>query len=167
MYYSQIGQDEFVCTFLKNKKNGSFLDIGCRDYKIISNTYHLESELNWNGIGIDINCSYQKNWVKYRKSIFICADALNLNYKKVLEENNMPKIIDYLSIDLEPPVLALQALKKIFETDYSFNVVTFETDYYRQRNTRDKSRDLLKKAGFIWVREVKAQDDFYIHSRLL
>lgn len=167
MYYSQIGQDAFVVEKLNNKRDGCFLDIGCNNYKNLSNTYFLEKELNWNGIGVDNDCSFKEEWEKHRRSVFICSDAVNLDYEKILNENNMPQIIDYLSLDLEPPKLTLQALKKLFETNYSFNIVTFETDWYREKTTRDESRELFKQKGFIWVQEVNAQDDYYIHQRLV
>lgn len=170
MYYSQewTAQDKFVAETLKFKQNGTFLDIGCHHYKNISNTYYLETELNWSGIGIDIDCSFQHEWEQYRKnSTFICADAIILDYESLLQTFNMPKIIDYLSIDLEPPQLTLQALQKLFETDYIFRVVTFETDAYRQLETRDISRDLFKSRGYTFVTERNSQDDYYIYSSLI
>jgi len=167
MYYSQewTAQDKFVNETFKSKRDGTFLDIGCHHYKDISNTYFLEKELGWTGIGIDKNCAFEQEWIENRPgSIFICADAVNLDYGKILEEHNMPKVIDYLSLDLEPPVLTFQALKKLFETHYIFNVVTFETDYYREKTTRDESRDLFKQRGYTFIKDLNNQDDFYIHS---
>lgn len=169
MYYSQewTAQDKFVAETLDFKKNGTFLDIGCHDYKNISNTYFLENELNWSGIGVDIECSFEKGWVDNRpNSKFICGDATTLDYGALLEQNNMPKIIDYLSIDLEPPVRTFEALKKLFETDYIFRVVTFETDYYRQKSTRDESRELFAQRGYVFIKDLNNQDDFYIHSSI-
>ena len=34
-------------------------------------------------------------------SIHIINDATQINYKSLFEDNNMPKILDYLQIDLE------------------------------------------------------------------
>lgn len=162
-YYSQdwVAQDKFVAETLKNKSHGTFLDVGCHHYKVISNTYFFEKELNWKGIGIDLDCSFQADWKIHRtNSLFICADATTLDYNKVLKNSNMPKIIDYLSIDLEPPQLSFKALEKILDTDYLFRVVTFETDAYRQTETRDISRELFKSKGYTFVEERAAQDDF-------
>lgn len=173
MYYSQdyMGQDKWVDEQLKHKRDGTFLDVGCHHYKNINNTYYFESELNWRGIGIEINSAYANEWKQYRKSPFICHDATTIDYDKLLKEHNMPEIIDYLSLDLEPPKTTLLALKKILETNYSFNCVTFETDYYREKDTRDESREMLKERGFIWMCELSnphgPQDDYYIHKRLL
>jgi hypothetical protein len=169
MYYSQewTAQDKFVAETLDFKKNGTFLDIGCHDYKNISNTYFLENELNWTGIGIDIKCCFEKGWIDNRpNSKFVCGDATTFDYRALLEQNNMPKIIDYLSVDLEPPVRTFEALKKLFETDYIFRVVTFETDYYREKSTRDESRELFTQRGYVFIKDLNNQDDFYIHSSI-
>jgi len=48
--YSQSGQDAFVITYFKNKRNGVFVDIGANDGIELSNTYYLEKELGWTGI---------------------------------------------------------------------------------------------------------------------
>lgn len=48
---SQLGQDQlFNERFLKNKRNGFFLDIGAHDGQTGSNTYFFEKELGWQGI---------------------------------------------------------------------------------------------------------------------
>lgn len=169
MFYSQewTAQDRFVAETLKFKKNGTFLDIGCHHYKNISNTYYLENELEWSGIGVELEPSFEKDWIEHRpNSKFVCADAVNLDYAKLLKEHNMPKVIDYLSLDIEPPLLTFQALLKLFETDYVFNVVTFETDYYREKTTRDASRKIFKDRGYVFIKEINNQDDFYIHSSI-
>lgn len=170
MYYSQewTAQDKFVAETLEFKKNGTFLDIGCHHYKDISNTYYLESELRWSGVGIDIECHFEQGWIDNRSnSKFVCADAVTMDYDTLLKANNMPLVIDYLSVDLEPPVLTFAALKKLFETDYVFKVVTFETDFYREQSTRDESRELFKQRGYVFIKELNQQDDYYIHESYL
>jgi hypothetical protein len=167
MYYSQewTAQDQFVAETLEFKKDGTFLDIGCHHYKNISNTYYLENELNWRGIGIDIECHFEQGWIENRpNSKFVCGDAVTMDYDVLLKQNNMPLIIDYLSVDIEPPLLTFAALKKLFETDYVFGVVTFETDFYREQSTRDESRELFKQKGYVFIKELNSQDDYYIHS---
>jgi hypothetical protein len=167
MYYSQewTAQDQFVAETLNFMKNGIFLDIGCYHYQDISNTYYLEKELNWKGIAIDLDGSFEQGWIENRpNSVFVCSDAVTMDYDALLKANNMPLVIDYLSVDLEPPVLTFAALKKLFETDYTFKVVTFETDYYRETSTRDESRELFKQRGYVFIKELNQQDDYYIHS---
>lgn len=176
MFYSQIGQDEFVLNifnkYLDQKKPGTFLDIGCHDFSYISNTYFFEKELNWRGIGIDIETKYEQGWLDNRKqSVFIAGDATTIDYGKLLSDNNMPKVIDYLSLDLEPPPLTLKALQRLFESDYIFNIVTYETDYYREDqygsgSLRIPSQELFKSKGYVLIQE-GIQDDYYIHSSLI
>lgn len=170
-YYSQshVGQDKFVCETLNFKRDGTFLDVGCYYHDAINNTYYMEKNLNWRGIAIDVEETYKDGWIKNRKnSVFVCADACKLDYAELLAANNMPKIIDYLSLDLEPPQATLDALFKIFQADYSFNVVTFEVDSYRCQVTQEPSRQLLTSFGFVCVKEnVSNVDDFYVHERLL
>lgn len=176
MFYSQIGQDEFVYNtarkYLNLEKEGTFLDIGCHDYQHINNTYFLEKEHNWRGVGVDIDDQWAQKWKENRKnSIFVAGDATTINYGELLKANNMPKVIDYLSLDLEPPPLTLQALRRLFESDYIFNIVTYETDYYRENDygtnsLRLPSQELFKSRGYVLVQEGR-QDDYYIHSSLL
>ena len=78
----------------------------------------------------------------------------------------MPKVIDYLSLDLEPPNVTLKALEKLFETDYMFNFITYETDAYRNPETVEPSRNLLSNKGYVLIKNVNNQDDFYIHATL-
>lgn len=167
MYYSQhwTAQDQFVAETLNLKRDGTFLDIGCHHYKDISNTYYLESELNWRGIGIDLECNFEQGWIENRpNSKFVCADAVTMDYDALLKANNMPLVIDYLSLDIEPPEATFKALKKLFETDYIFRVVTFETDSYRQDYTENASRELFKQKGYTFIKSINSQDDFYVYE---
>ena len=52
-FYSQVGQDKWVCEYFNYKKGGFFLDIGAADGITINNTYYLEKELEWKGICIE------------------------------------------------------------------------------------------------------------------
>ena len=57
-YNSQVGQDKFVLSVLKNKKNGYFIEIGSNDPKLINNTFILEKDFNWSGIMVE----YDGKW---------------------------------------------------------------------------------------------------------
>tara|TARA_B100000989_G_scaffold268419_1_gene223118 strand:+ start:1675 stop:2391 length:717 start_codon:yes stop_codon:yes gene_type:complete len=52
--YSQWGEDKFIVEFFKEKKNGVYLDIGCFNPFMYSNTCLLYKK-GWSGINIDIN----------------------------------------------------------------------------------------------------------------
>jgi len=71
--YSQDGQDAFVISYFKNKRNGIFIDIGANDGICFSNTYHLEKELNWTGICFEPNPLAFKQLDINRKCIKIMA----------------------------------------------------------------------------------------------
>lgn len=166
-YTGQIGQDRFVIEQLKNKRNGTFLDIGCAGPMRLSNTYVLEKFFDWSGIGIDILHTNEGTltWETDRpRTKHVVADALEVDYLSLLQENKMPQTIDYLSLDLEPPSITLECLFKIPFDQYKFNVITFETDEYREGgDERVKiSRDYLSSKGYTLVSAVNRQDDFYV-----
>jgi len=53
-YKSQHGQDKWLNeNFFKNKKGGSFIEIGAYDGIAFSNTYYYEVELGWTGICVE------------------------------------------------------------------------------------------------------------------
>jgi len=167
-FKSQIGQDKLVLDMLQNKKDGYFLDIGAHTPEHLSNTYVFEKQFNYKGLAIDIEPIFEKDWLERRPNTkFIIADAVTLNYKQLFEENNVPKIIDYLSLDLEPPQVTLNCLLNLPFDEYKFNVITFETDYYRDQSTRDISRKFLREHGYFLVTELRQQDDVYIHNDLV
>jgi len=167
-YQSQdwTAQDRFVAETLKFSRDGYFLDVGCHHYMSISNTYFLEKELNWKGVAVDLDCNFGRDWQTHRpNSMFVCGDAVSMNYKNLLEENNAPKVIDYLSVDIAPPYNTFLALKNIMNTDYTFKIITFETEQHQNLDMRprDESRALLPQKGYKFIKEV-VQDDFWIHS---
>jgi hypothetical protein len=65
-YYSQIGQDEWVNSVLKNKKNGYFVELGACDGIYLSNTLYFEKNLNWDGLCIEPNDNYIEDLKKNR-----------------------------------------------------------------------------------------------------
>ncbi len=172
-----MGQDKFVVEQLKNKKNGIFVDIGGAHPISINNTYTLEKDLDWTGISFDIGpphthgCEtmsideYKIYWNSNRITPIICGDALKQNYSQKFKEYDLPKRMDYLSIDLEPPKVTFDCLMLIPFNEYIFNVITFETDYYRDPTTREPSRQLLYSHGYKLV-TFDNQEDWYVHNTL-
>lgn len=134
MYNAQTCQDVFVNKIL-NKDNGFFVDIGAgtgglRGYPVwfYSNTYFFESR-NWNGIAIDYDKEYIDSVKHLRKCKCICADLNLLNINSILESNNCPEEIDYLSIDVD------DAQWKVFSefnfSKYRFKVLTLEHNLFQ------------------------------------
>jgi hypothetical protein len=172
-YNSQLGQDRIALELLDYKKNGVFLDIGCSVPDVISNTLIMEKHFGWKGLVLDNNSEFESMWSCRPNSKFICADATAMDWKTVLSENNMPQVIDFLSLDLEPPQLAFTVLKNLPFDEYQFNVIAFEHDDYRGTGTKEPSRIYLIDRGYTLVCElnglggVAGQDDIWIHNSII
>jgi len=179
MYLGQSNQDKFILNILKEKKNGYFLEIGSNHPIDINNTYLLENKYDWKGIMIEYNEMFLPLYKEFRQnSIHIINDATKINYNDLFERNNVPLFIDYLQIDLEvingTTLLTLEKLDKEIFDIYKFATVTFEHDIYHTNfdNTREKSRDILKKRGYICVFEDISNngnpyEDWYVHPDLV
>lgn len=143
---SQSGQDIFVSKLINNK-NAFFVDIGCWKPIVLNNTFMLE-ELGWKGISLDIT-DMTDEW-SIRKTGFIKADALNIDYTKLFNDNNLPLVIDYLTIDIEGNGHRLLALKKIFESNREFKIITIEHDFYRgyEKSETIPQRQFLINNGY-------------------
>ena len=175
--YSQQQQDRWIQKHTNKKKNGIFVDIGAAHPIAINNTIVLEKELNWTGISFDIGkgdvCYFENGgllqdyidlWNKHITTPIITGDVLKKDLSSIFEEHNLPKTIDYLSIDLEPPYKNFEILENVMELDYIFNYITFETDAYRLGSGEvfqeeiDSSRELMKNSGYVLAHSFDAED---------
>lgn len=172
-WYGQIGQDKFVVETLKGKTHGTFLDVGCHEARNLSNTFHLERQLGWRGIAIDCDPAWMGQWASERPgSVFVLGDACALHYTGLLAAQHMESTVDYLSLDLEPPETTWKCLQHILSFPITFRTVTFETDYYRYKESREPSRELMQAHGYVLARPgvpgmFGEQDDFYVHQSVL
>ena len=169
--YSQLKQDVFVDRVLRQEK-GFLIEAGCGDGHTLSNTLALE-EIGWNGILIDIDRDSLEKCLKSRdkNSIILKLDLSLVSLQDVLAAFNAPKIIDYLSIDIDDYSLA-PLVGFPFE-EYDVKVITFEHDQYRFGNQLKKpSRKFLKEKGFKLVCknvgiETSSQEDWYVNPNLV
>jgi len=147
---SQAGQDKFILSLFKNDYKGTFVDVGCSLPKHINNTLLLE-ENNWTGISVDIE-NFSEQW-KIRKTPFIHQDALTCEYNELFKKHGLPKVIDYLSLDIEGEGLRYLALKKVMESGYEFKVMTVEHDVSRGNvydlTERIPQRKFLTELGYV------------------
>ena len=157
-FYGQAAQDFFVLTMLKNKMNGTFLEIGSNHPICINNTYLLEKNYKWRGIMVEYNNSFLELYKRERpNSKHIIADATSINFKSEFESINMPLNIDYLQIDLEvtnnSTLQTLMNLEQQVMNKYRFSVITFEHDVYSGNyfDTRNKSREIFLRNGYFRV----------------
>ena len=145
--YSQLNQDVFVDTVLQ-QDSGFFIDAGCSDGYELSNTLALE-EIGWTGLLIDIDKDLLEKCLKLRdkNSIVLKLDLSLVSLKDVLAAFDAPKIIDYMSIDIDDYSLA-PLVGFPFE-EYDIKVITFEHDAYRfGTQLKAPSRKFLKEKGF-------------------
>ena len=145
MFTSDAYQDQFANKILNGKRNGFFVDIGSCTAINSNNTFFFES-LDWIGICVEINPSYSTTY-QYRKCKFINDNALNLDYKKIFQQENAPKMIDYLSVDIDE--LSLEAIKLLPHDEYQFKIITIEHDgYIYEDKYRKQQREFLKGLGY-------------------
>ncbi len=52
-YRSQFGQDRWIAKIYSKKQKGYFIDVGAHDGIQLSNSYVLETELDWNGLCVE------------------------------------------------------------------------------------------------------------------
>jgi hypothetical protein len=178
-YNSQVGQDKFVLSILKNKKNGYFIEIGSNDPKLINNTFILEKDFDWFGIMVEYDGKWLQSYKDTRpNSIHVIADATKIDYKTLFVNNKVPHNIDYLQIDLDvcnrSTLDTLELFNNTIFDNYKFATITFEHDIYSgdHFNTRQTSRNIFLKRGYILVfPDVKngsnAFEDWYVHPDLV
>lgn len=171
--YSQALQDMFVLTMLNGKNNGVYVEIGGSDPININNTYILEKTFGWKGLSFEIDEEIVDYYNSTRINKCICLDATTADYSKIFEENNLPKHIDYLQVDIEPAWQTLKSLKQVDLDTYRFSVITFETDAYQGNDAVIKqSRSILTDHGYQLVASnVKnlgnAFEDWYVDPQVV
>ena len=135
MFNSQVKQDVFVNKVL-NKDYGFFLDIGAGFGGMLSdnpgfysNTYFFEYHRKCSGIAIDFDENWFNTVNNNRRCKCLCVDLLESNINEVLESNDCPREIDYISFDLDD---AQHAVFNQFDWDkYKFNVLTLEHNIFQ------------------------------------
>lgn len=156
--------ESFVLSMTKEKKNGYYVELGSADPYEDSTTYLLESEYGWKGLALEID----RYWAdKYnssdRTNKCINKDALQFDYLTYFEENNFPKTIDFLQIDIDGHdngkcLLALLALPML---KYRFSVITIEHDMsqnYKRESMRDAQREILSSLRYKLIGQTNSED---------
>lgn len=198
-FFSQSGQDKWVCEFYIYKKNGFFIELGAYDGIQTSNTYYMEKNLDWKGICVEAHPDIFKRLYSNRKSInvnvalndyvgecFFSGDKISTNGTKVpcnilnniLLENNCPKDIDYLSIDIEGYEYIV--LKDFPFSDWNIGLITVEHNLYCDGSERKNNLyNLLTQNGYTRVVDNalcldknplyynKPYEDWYVKNNLL
>ena len=171
--FSQLHQDMFVLCMLDGRRGGSYLEIGAHEPVFISNTYLLETTFGWKGVGIELDPGMVSRHRGRRVNPCHRADARTVDYDRLLESAELPPVIDYLSIDVDPPAVTLAALNRIPLDRYQFRVITFEHDYSAGGSLeRMESRAYLGSLGYeLVVSDVSWKDwiveDWWVHPDLV
>lgn len=139
--HSQAFQDLFVLAVLNQKRDGTFLDVGCFDPKEGNNTYLLEKEYGWTGVSLDQqDCDHAE-----RKGIFVKCDATKMYPQAVFDATGHH--LDYLSLDVDEDTNNALPVALAFA---KYSVITVEHDLYaRGIEQQQQQRDMIRKCGYV------------------
>jgi hypothetical protein len=152
--YSQVWQDIFALVVNNAKQEGTFIEVGGAQPFVGNNTWLLEEQYNWQGFSIELDEELSSMWNGNRPlTPMFQADAITFDYVAKVDELGLPHHMDYLSFDLEPPAITLQALKAFPLDQLSFNAITYEHDAYRQWGPIYEHREVFVKHGYDLVGE--------------
>ena len=193
--YSQIFQDLLVLYLLKQKKNGSFIEIGVGNGIDLSNTYLLEKKYNWTGILCEPDIRNFKNIKEFRSSKLIeslidkkCDDQVEFylnkdpyssssrnsksNIKKIYSNsvclNHLFERNDLREVDyisIDTEGNEYEILKNFNFKKYQVKIFTVEHNFDAEK--REKINDLLTSNGYKNIyRYLSYMDDWYILEKL-
>jgi hypothetical protein len=147
---SDAGQDHFVLEHTGFRRCLSYLEIGAGSPIYGNNTYVLEKEYDWTGFSMEVNPEWVDVWTAERVNPLKIVDALSFDYDS-LEQRHFT----YLSCDIEPPRNTFEALVRVIGSGISFDVITFEHDYYTDidPDIKSLSRNYLQNAGYELARK--------------
>ena len=170
--YSQVWQDVFALVVNDAKIDGTFLEIGGAQPFIGNNTWLLEEGYNWKGLSIELDHELCAMWKDERPNTKLYeANALEFDYVKAVDDLGLPRHMDYLSFDLEPPQVTLDTLRKFPLEKLHFNCITYEHDAYRQWGDVYAHREIFNMHGYDLVGEnIRnggcTMEEWYIHGAL-
>lgn len=152
---SQAMQDAFAMLCTGRKRDGRYVDLGAGHYASGSNTFRLEVEFGWSGIAAEKDVELAAEFLRHRAGNEFFYDALDQNIPGAIRAlAGSEGIIDFLSLDLEPPELTLSCLVGLPLEDVRFAVICCEHDVYRRpRSIKNAMRGILEGYGYVRVVE--------------
>ena len=177
-FKSQAGQDKFVCEYFNKMQNGFFIDIGAYDGITFSNTHYLENELCWKGVCVEAGSKIFETLIKvrscecvnvaiYKKNralpfyeddfagkISVCGSQAiqGVTMASLLKMTNAPKIIQYISLDIEGG--EYNALLGFPFDEYKVILWTIEHNSYMDGGVeKRKIKKIMLKNGYEIIRE--------------
>ena len=161
---SSTFQESFVISMTQEQKNGFYVELGSADPYTDSNTFLLESEFGWKGLALETDKEVSEKYNQSdRNNKCINKDALSFDYLNYFKENNFPKTIDFLQIDIDGHdegncLLALIALPML---QYRFSTIIIEHDLsqnYKRYSMRDAQREILSSLGYKLIGQTLSED---------
>lgn len=141
--------DEFVARLFDFKTSGTYVDIGSQHSMFHNNSHYLDVHLDWNGICIEMDSSWNDTYQERKNCLHLNEDATKIDYKLLFMDNKFPTSIDYLSLDVD--ILDL-AVVKMLPTDFRFKVIGIEHDFYQHGDLyRAPQREYLLSLGYVLV----------------
>jgi FkbM family methyltransferase len=64
--HSRHGEEWYVRDFFRDRRGGTFVDVGAYHHEQESNTYYLEVALGWSGIAVDANPAFAEGYARHR-----------------------------------------------------------------------------------------------------
>lgn len=124
----QAHQDAFAYSIAG--KQGTYIEIGAFKPATKNNTYGLEVDHGWKGFSLELNIKWKQAWDECleRHNPVCWTDATTFDYLTQVDAMRMPRRINYLSCDIEPPNNTFTALKRVIEQGIEFDCITFEHD---------------------------------------
>jgi hypothetical protein len=171
--HALTAKEKFVLDITKNKQDGFYLELGGSHSTENSNTYNLETYNNWKGLALEIVPELQEEYSANRKNPCLLEDAMKFNYLDYFENNDVPKQIDFLSVNIDTgyndntgrllgnPAQSLLGLIALPLNSYRFTVITFEHESlqdYKNGSIRDAQREILNALGYSLVVRTWAED---------
>lgn len=174
-------KEEFILNITKNKKNGFYVELGGSHSSENSNTNKLEKYHDWAGFAIEIVPELQEEYSSNRKNPCVLGDATKFDYLKHFNENNFPKQIDFLSVNIDPgyddntgrmlgnPAQSLLGLIALPLSLYRFTIIMFEHDslqHYKNHAIRDAQREILNALGYSLV-VITPTEDWWVDPSII
>jgi len=186
-HMSQEGQDKLIHDILENKRNGTFVELGASNGVTSSNSYVLENKYGWTGLCIEANKRFFKELIKNRnckmvnslvsdseKELLFNNDGATgmvgdngepmqaQPLAQIMRENDMPAVVDYLSLDVEGHEETV--LYNFPFDEFKFKVMTIE-------RPSDRLHEKLLSSGYELHLVIKPKgnwlDNVYTHSEFI
>lgn len=160
----------FALRLCGDKENGTYVEVGASHWRNGNNTYMLEKEFGWTGVGLEIEQHYVDEYNKNRSNPCVHGDATTFNWDRYFEENNFPKQIDHLSIDTDK--VNLLSLINMPLSRYRFSTIVLENKESSNQaldideKVKKTQREILARYGYTLIGSGYT-DDFWIDNRHL